>query len=173
VQVTYAMPEVRFQPLFGYSYQTFSGDDPDTSTLERFDPLFYDGSPAAWGSGSNASLAFLNSNIAAHQIWASASISSRDFVTARYYRVSANELLSPLQFGQVTRVSPDSNALISGVTDSHLADDIYFEYTRVIRPTTFLTAGLGISYPGDGIQELRSGERDVWTGGYVNIVMRF
>lgn len=173
VQVVYGFPEAQFQPRIGYTFQTFSGDDPDTAELERFDPLFYDGSPAAWGSGSNASLVFLNSNISAHQIWAAATVSPRDFLTVRYYHVRANELLSPLQFGQGTRLDPDSPTLISGVTDNHLSDDLYFEYTRVVTQNTFVTAGLGISVPGEGIRELRGGERDVWTGAYVNIVMKF
>jgi hypothetical protein len=172
VQITYSLPDVRFQPRIGYTYQTFSGDDPDTTELERFDPLFYDGSPAAWGSGSNASLVFLNTNIAAHQIWAAATVSPRDFVTVRYYNVRANELLSPLQYGQGTRLDPSGTAtLITGVTDSHLSDDLYFEYTRVVRDNAFLTAGVGISKPGAGMRAL--GAVDTWTGGYVNLVMKF
>lgn len=172
VQVTYSFPEARFTPRIGYTFQTFSGDDPDTTELERFDPLFYDGSPAAWGSGSNASLVFLNTNIYAHQIWAAATISPRDFFTVRYYHVRANELLSPLQYGQGTRLDPSGTpTLISGVTDSHLSDDLYFEYTRVVRENAFLTAGVGISEPGDGMQDI--GAIDTWTGGYVNLVVKF
>ena len=173
VQVSYAFPQSRFQPRIGYSYQTFSGDDPDTAELERFDPLFYDGSPAAWGSGANASLVFLNTNIAAHQLWASFTVTPRDFLTFRYYHVTANELLSPLQFGQVTRLDPDSLTLISGVTDSHLSDDVYVEYTRVLTPAAYLTGGLGVSFPGDGTRQQRGGISDVWTGGFVNLVVQF
>ena len=173
VQASYAFPQSPFQPRIGYTYQTFSGDDPDPPELERFDPLFYDGSPAAWGSGANASLVFLNTNIAAHQLWAAATITPRDFVTVRYYHVTANELLSPLQFGQVTRLDPESLTVISGVTDSRLSDDIYVEYTRALTPTAYLTGGLGVSFPGEGIQQQRGGVRDVWTGGFVNLVVQF
>ena len=174
VQLTYSFPDAPWQPRIGYTFQTFSGDDPDTPELERFDPLFYDGSPAAWGSGSNASLVFLNTNVNAHQIWVAATITPRDFVTARYFHVRANELLSPLQFGQGTRLDPNgSPTLISGVVDAHLSDDVYFEYTRVVTDNTFLTSGLGISVPGAGIREQIGGERNVWTGAYVNVVMKF
>lgn len=172
VQATYSFPEARFQPRIGYTFQTFSGDDPATSDLERFDPLFYDGSPAAWGSGSNASLVFLNTNISAHQIWMSATLSPRDFFTMRYYHVRANELFSPLQFGQATRlITPSSLTVVTGVADSHLSDDLYFEYTRVVRDNAFLTAGVGISEPGKGMRAI--GAVDTWVGGYVNFVVKF
>jgi len=174
VQVSYAFPDLPFQPRIGYGYQTFSGDDPDTPELERFDPLFYDGSPSGWGSGANASLVFLNTNVAAHQIWAAATLSPRDFLTFRYFHVRANELLSPLQFGQGTRLDPGgSPTLISGVRDSHLSDDLYAEYTRVLSPHAFLTVGGGVSFPGRGIRELRAGQNDVWPGAFANLVVRF
>ena len=174
IVATYAVAGLPFEPVFGYSIQSFSGDDPSTERLERFDPLFYDGSPAGWGSGANASLVFLNSNVTAQQLFVQMTVSARDFLTVRYFHVRANELLSPLQFGQGTRLAVDGTPnLISGVTDAELADDIYAEYTRILTPTTFLTAGASVSYPGGGIIEQRGGQRDIWTGGYVNIVTQF
>lgn len=174
VQASYSFPDMPFQPRLGYSYQTFSGDDPDTAQLERFDPLFYSGTPSAWASGGNASLVFLNTNVSAHQLSLAATISPRDFLTFRYFHVRANELFSPLQFGQGTRLDPGgSPTLISGVADSHLSDDLYLEYTRVLSPNIFLTGGATVSIPGEGIRELRGGERDVWPGAFVNIVARF
>ena len=172
--VAYARPDLRFSPVFGYSVQTFSGDDPDTARLERFDPLFYDGSPAGWGSGANASLVFLNSNVTSHQVYASLTVSPRDFLTLRYFHVRANELNSPLQFGQTTRIDTGgSNAVVTGVTDAHLSDDLYVEYTRILSPTTFLTAGASVSYPGAGTRDQRGGRTDVWVGAFANIVWRF
>jgi hypothetical protein len=59
------------------------------------------------------------------------------------------------------------------VTDAHLSDDFYLEYTRVLAPNAFLTGGAGVSIPGEGIRELRGGERDLWSGAFVNLVIRF
>ncbi len=171
---TYAASDLPFQPVFGYSVQSFSGDDPSTPQLERFDPLFYDGSPAGWGSGANASLVFLNSNVTAHQLFVQTTLTERDFLTFRYFHIRANQLLSPLQFGQGTRLDVNGMPnLIAGVTDAELAQDIYVEYTRILNPKTFLTVGGGVSWPGAGIIEQRGGQEDIWTGGYVNIVMSF
>jgi hypothetical protein len=47
VQAIYSMPDLAWSPTVTYSFQTFSGDDPDTATLERYDPLYYEGNPNA------------------------------------------------------------------------------------------------------------------------------
>lgn len=54
VQAGYSFDSLPWSPTLTYSYQTFSGDDPDTNTLERFDPLYYEGSPSAWATGSKS-----------------------------------------------------------------------------------------------------------------------
>lgn len=172
-RVEYAFPDLPLLPRVGYAFQAFSGDDPDTPELERFDPLLYDGSPAGWGSGANASLVFLNTNIAAHQLYTALMVSPQDFLTFRYYHVRALHLRSPLQFGQATRLDVNGTpTVLTGVTNAHLADDVYAEYTRILTPNTFLTAGFAASFPGAGTRDLRGGSRDVWLGGYVNIVWR-
>lgn len=175
VQATYAPLNARFQPRFSYTLQAFSGDDTSTSRNERFDPLFYDGSPAGFASGGNAALVFINSNVMTHQLSVAMNLSPRDFFTARYYHVRAMELNSPLQFGQATRLVGGSAApkLVSGVSDAHLSDDLYFEYTRVITPKAFLTTGIAVSFPGEGVRDLRGGEDDVWPGAYINLVYQF
>lgn len=174
LMATYSAPNLPFRPVFGYSVQSFSGDDPATSKLERFDPLFYDGSPTGWGSGANASLVFLNSNVTAQQLFVQTTLSERDFLTFRYFHIRANQLLSPLQFGQGTRLDVNGTLnLITGVTDAALARDIYVEYTRILNPNTFLTAGGSISWPGAGIIAQRGGQDDIWTGSYVNLVITF
>jgi hypothetical protein len=52
-----------WSPSLTPGYQTFSGDDPDTATLERFDPLYYQGSPSAQATGSKSASTFINSNV--------------------------------------------------------------------------------------------------------------
>ena len=175
VQASYTFADMPWTPRVTLGYQTFSGDDPDTSTLERFDPLYYEGSPTAWATGTKSASTFINSNVNAWSLAVQMRPSARDTITARYTHIRANELRSPIQFGQATRVdtSGSSANVVSGVTDAHLADDIFLEYSRIVNRNTFLTGGLAVSFPGDGIKNIVGNDADPWTGAFVNLVVNF
>lgn len=173
VQVGYTFQDLPWSPTLIYSYQTFSGDDPSTSQQERFDPLYYEGSPSSWATGSKSSVVFINTNVQAHQLALRLSPSPRDTVTLRYAHVRVNELLSPVQFGQATRFDFSVGAVTPGVTDPHLSDDFFLEYNRVLNPNTFLTVGASVSIPGEGISSLLDEDESLWYGGFVNIVFNF
>jgi hypothetical protein len=96
----------------------------------------------------------------------------RDTLTFRYARIGANELNSPIQFGQATRIDLGGK-VVTGVTDAHLADDVFVEWNRVINRNTFLSAGLAASFPGEGIDAVSGGDAPVWTGAFVNVVINF
>lgn len=175
VQAGYTFAEASWSPSLMLYYQSFSGDDPNTAALERFDPLYYDGSPAAWGTGSKSSMVFINSNVQSLGLTLSAAPSPRDRITLRYARIMANQLRSPVQFGQATRVEFGSGVsnVVSGVTNAHLADDFFLEYSRILNRHTFLTTGLSVSIPGAGITSVFPGNVPLWTGGFVNVVVNF
>ncbi|GIU67156.1 alginate export family protein [Candidatus Phycosocius spiralis] len=177
VQVGYTFAKAKWRPSITYSFQTFSGDDPDTPGLERFDPLFYEGSPSAWSTGSKSSMVFINSNVRAHGVAFRVQPSPKDTLTLRLTRIDANQLRSPLQFGQAERVDfgtgGDLPNVVAGVTASHVSDDIFLEYNRVITRNLFLSAGATISEPGEGIENTVPGGVPAWTGGYVNLVFNF
>ncbi len=175
VQATYAFSDLPWSPTLTYSYQTFSGDDPNTAANERFDPLYYEGSPSAWATGSKSSMVFINSNVASHGLALRLQPTKQDTVTLRYANIRANQLLSPIQFGQASRVDTTGGTanVISGVTNAHLADDIFIEYSRVMSRNVFLTAGFSVSIPGEGIKNTVVGDVPNWTGGFVNVVFNF
>jgi hypothetical protein len=176
IQVGYTFAGQPWRPSISYIYQSFSGDDPDTSRQERFDPLYFEGNPSAWSTGSKSSMVFINSNVNAHQLVVSVAPSPRDTITARAARISANELRSPIQFGQATRVEfVDGIANpIAGVLRAHLSDDFYLEYSRVMTPNIYLTGGLSVSAPGAGIDSIvPSVDAPHWTGGYINLIVNY
>lgn len=172
VTAGYTFETLPWSPSLTIGYQTFSGDDPTTPRLERFDPLFYEGSPSAWATGSKSASTFLNSNVRALTLALRTKPSPKDTLTLRYAHIRANELNSPIQFGQATRVDASGN-LVSGVKDAHLADDLFLEWSRILNRNTFLTAGLSVSFPGDGIDEVVGAGASTWTGGFVNVVFNF
>jgi hypothetical protein len=174
-QVGYTFASAPWAPVLTYSYQTFSGDDPATPELERFDPLYYDGSPSAWATGSKSAMIWINSNVQSHNLSLSLRPTRADTITLRYAHVRANELNSPLQFGQATRLDLGgaTGNVVTGVTDAHLSDDFFVEYQRVISRNMFLSAGVSIAMPGEGIRNVFPGDDPNWTGGFVNVVFNF
>ena len=175
LQLGYTFADTRWSPELTYSYQTFSGDDPNTTGLERFDRLYYDGSPSAWATGSKSAMLFINSNVQSHNLALSLQPTQRDTITLRYAHVRVNELLSPVQFGQATRIdlAGATGNVISGVTDPHLSDDFFLEYRRIVNRNTFLSAGVSVAVPGDGIRDAFPGNDPYWVGGFVNVVFNF
>jgi hypothetical protein len=175
LKAEYTFADHPWRPVLSYSYQIFTGDDPNTGRLERFDPLYYDGSPSAWATGSKSAMVFINSNVQSHNFSLRLTPTERDILTLRYAHVRAHELRSPVQFGQATRVefSDGISTVVSGVTDPHLSDDLFLEYTRVINPNIYLTAGFSISFPGDGIKAAAGGSAPNWTGAFINVVINY
>ncbi|MDH4064234.1 MAG: alginate export family protein [Acidobacteriota bacterium] len=88
-QAGYAFAGARGAPTLTYGLQAFSGDDPNTTRLERFDPLYYDGSPSAWATGSKSAMMFINSNVRAHNVAFRFAPTRKDAVTLRYAHVTA------------------------------------------------------------------------------------
>lgn len=172
VTAGYTFANMPWAPNVTLGYQSFSGDDPATAQLERYDPLYYQGSPSAWATGSKSASTFINSNVNALTLALRVQPTRQDTWTLRYAHIRANELNSPVQFGQATRVDLNGN-VVSGVTDGHLADDLFLEYSRIINRNTFLTAGVSVSFPGAGIDTVTGGSADPWTGGFVNVVVNF
>jgi hypothetical protein len=172
VTAGYTFANLPWSPNLTSGYQTFSGDDPDTTKLERFDPLTYQGSPSAWATGSKSASTFINSNVNALTLTLRVQPTRQDTWTLRYAHIRANELNSPIQFGQATRVDINGN-VVAGVTDKHLADDLFLEYSRIINRNTFLTAGFSVSNPGAGNDNIVVGSAPNWTGGFVNVVINF
>jgi len=175
VQVGYTFQEHSWAPTITYGFQTFSGDDPATARQERFDPLYWEGNPNSWSTGTKSSMVFLNSNVNAHQLSLRITPTPVDTLTLRYTHIRANKLLSPIQFGQGTRVDLTDGVPnpIAGVTSKHLADDVFLEYSRVLSPNLFLTAGVSVSFPGKGIASITAGKTPPWTGAFVNLVANY
>ena len=63
--------------------------------------------------------------------------------------------------------------IVAGVTDPHLADDVFLEYSRIINKNTFLTAGVSASFPGKGLELAANRDLPVWLGGFVNVVVNY
>ena len=173
--IGYNFADAPWTPSLTYTFKLFTGDNPTTRKLERFDPLYFEGTPGSWASGSKSSMVFINSNLKVHEVALAVQPSQWNKFTFRYAHISADRLASPIQFGQATRVvsTPDGFNLIAGVTKHHLSDDLFLEYNHIFSQNVFLTAGISGSFPGAGIKKLYPGKAPIWTGAFVNVVVNY
>jgi len=166
--------ELASKPKLAYTFRHFQGDDPTTDRYEKFDPLYYEGSPPLWAAGSNGSFSFLNSNVQAHRIQFSFNRTQKDVVSFYYWHLKADQINSPLQFGQAGRVTVVGGEpqLVSGVPNSHLSDDFYLENFKILSPNWYLTSGIAVSVPGRGLRALIA-DPLTWYGGLVSVAFQY
>lgn len=153
-EVNWLFATHRFTPKLAYSWSRYSGDDRSTSRFERFDPMYYGGSLDHFWYGANAAFALLNTNVRIHRLSALFVATPRDFLKFQALGFRADQLRSPLQFGQITRpeFGPGGITLVSGVTDADLATEVYAEWTRLLAPNLALTGVLSWATAGTGLE---------------------
>lgn len=177
MEVGYRFATLPFTPKLSYSARYFSGDDPFTPhRLERFDGLFYDGSPQTWSSGGNGSFAFYNSNLVVHRFRVDLVVSPQDFVNVSIWNVKAAQANSPVQYGQAARLNVANNGqfgLVSGFPNRSLSTELYFEHTRVLSQHLFLTWGVALALPQDGIKAIVPNGGKKWVGALANLTYRY
>ena len=70
VEAGYSFASSTWTPTVSYRLSYFSGDDPDTETYERWDPLLSGGTGEQWVQGANHFKVVQDSNVIAHRLQA-------------------------------------------------------------------------------------------------------
>lgn len=153
-----------FAPKFTYNYARFSGDDPSTSTYERFDPMFWGNGLDNYWFGANGSYAWLNSNIRAHRFTVDAYVSQQDIVQLQFVRTYADQLNSAIQYGQGMRFGgANGSTLLVGVPKAHLSDEIYVQYVHVFSPKLIALGFASRNFPKAGLKAIAPQGTEAWT----------
>lgn len=163
-------------PRLSLGYAVFSGDDPATARLERFDPLYYGGNGGLDGFffGVIGPNLFLNSNLRIWRANLDLVASDRDFVKLQALRFEADELNSPLQFGQGVRFDTSGSTVryLRGVQSHPLGHELLASWTRVVDANFALTTTLSMFLPASGLQDLAGGSARTWYAGGLQLTYR-
>lgn len=87
----YRFAGAEWTPAFSYRFSAFSGDDPATTTYERYDPML-SGGLAEWVQGVNFKKVIGNSNVNVHRLRATAKPSDTLNLTLDLFDFEAREL---------------------------------------------------------------------------------
>lgn len=148
-------------PKFTVHVARFSGDDPATSTYERFDPMYWGNGLDNWWFGANGAYSWLNANLRAQRYIIDLAFSQQDFMQFQYVRASVDQINSAVQFGQGARFT--ANQLIVGVPESGLSNEFYLQYSHVFTPKLIATAFVSVSVPRDGVRAVAPQGTETWT----------
>lgn len=69
-EIGYGFADAKWSPTISYRISSFSGDDPNTGTYERWDPLLSGGTGEQWVQGANHFKVVQDSNVIAHRLQA-------------------------------------------------------------------------------------------------------
>lgn len=150
VWLGYRMAETRWQPAFSYRWSTFSGDDPDTATFERFDPLF-SGGLGNFLPGIVFSKVYKNANLTTHRATLSLKPKPNLELILDYFQHRANDLnnlggIGPLQ----TLASTD------------IGQEVTFTAYHYIGRHLFLQGIASVGLPGEAIEQALGGDTENW-----------
>lgn len=141
-QIGYTVRDLPWAPTLSYRYAYFSGDDPDTSAFERFDPLLSGGSPDTWIQGANLVKIYQNSNLITHQLVLRLRPSQRFDLSLQYIHLSASE-----------RNNLGGTQALSFLESSEIGQEITLTGRYNLSRNFLLYASSSVAFPGAAIQQ--------------------
>nr|WP_240901036.1 alginate export family protein [Thioalkalivibrio sp. XN8] len=150
VWLGYRMSETRWQPAVSYRWSTFSGDDPDTQSFERFDPLF-SGGLGNFLPGIVFSKVYKNANLTTNRATLSVKPRPDLELILDYFHHRADDLnnlggIGPLQ----TLASRD------------IGQELTFSAYHYIGRHLFLQGIASVGMPGAAIDQALGGNTENW-----------
>lgn len=147
----WAFANLPWSPTISYRYARFSGDDPDTSQFERWDPLFSGGTGEQWVQGINHFKVFQDSNIVAHRI------------QARLRPTPQIELVPQLWFFQTeSPTNLGGNPALSFLGSKDLGFEANMSAKYFMSRNILIQGSVAATFPGEAVDDALGGNSDPW-----------
>lgn len=157
----YTAQDVSWRPAISYRFAGFSGDDPNTSTYERFDPL-QAGGLSDWLQGINLGKVYNNSNGFSHRITLSVQPSDSVSLSLDYYYRFAD---------QINNLG--GNPALQTLQAHDIGHEVLFNGRYFLSENFLLQGVAAIAFPGTAIQQALSDETDPWLTLQLSLFMFF
>jgi hypothetical protein len=144
--IGYIAREATWTPSISYRYALFSGDDPDTETFERWDPLLSTGL-GIWLQGVSFGKIVSNSNLATHRVQLNVVPVETLNVTFDYHKLTVPET-----------DDSTSNRVPGILSSSDLGQEFTMSARWAINRNLYLQGIASYAMPGEALDELGADE---------------
>lgn len=157
----YTAEDVPWRPGISYRFAGFSGDNPNTSAYERFDPLLA-GGLGDWLQGINLGKIYNNSNTFSHRITLQVQPSNNLSLSLEYYYRFADELNNL-----------GGNPALSTLDSRYIGQEFLLT-SRYFLSDNFMLQGVGaIAFPGRAVREASNNDTSPWLTLQLSLFMFF
>lgn len=157
----YTAEQVPWRPSLSYRFAGFSGDNPNTATYERFDPL-QAGGLSDWLQGISLGKLYPNSNSLSHRITLSTQPSPDLSLSLDYYYRFADELNNL-----------GGNPALSTLGSRYIGQEFLLT-SRYFLSQNFMLQGVGsVAFPGSAIRDAVSPSTSPWVTLQLSLFMFF
>jgi hypothetical protein len=144
--IGYIAREAAWTPSLSYRYALFSGDDPDTESFERWDPLLSTGL-GIWLQGISFGKIVSNSNLATHRVQLNAVPVETLNVTFDYHKLTVPEA------GDV-----NANRVPGTLSSSDLGQEFTLSARWAINRNLYLQGVASYAVPGEALKDIGADE---------------
>lgn len=151
VEVGYSFPQARWSPTVSYRVSKFSGDDPNTSTYERWDPMLSGGNGEQWVQGASHFKVVQDSNVIAHRL------------QARFRPHPKFELVPQLwAFYADEKNNIGGNPALSFLDGDEYGFEANITGKWFVNRNTYVHGHLAYTWPGSATKDALGGDADGW-----------
>lgn len=162
IEAGYQFSDVQWNPALSYRYSRFSGDKPDTTKFERWDPLFAGGGGDEWVQGLNEYKVVQTSNVVAHRFMARLRPTQRWELTPQFWVFRA-DTLNNLGGAQA----------LSILSSKDLGQEINLTARYVSSASLIFVYSAAYTRPGEAIRSSLSNNYKNWLSASALAIMRF
>jgi Alginate export len=161
-EIGYSFNEAKWKPAVSYRISYFSGDDPSTSTYERWDPLLSGGNGEQWVQGANHFKVVQDSNVIAHRLQARLRVAPKVEVVPQLWAFYADQTNNIGGNPALTFLSDDEYGYEANVTVKWFASR-----------NVYVHGHIAYTVPGQAVKDALGGTEKNWLSAMVFVRYAF
>ena len=140
-----------WSPTLSYRFAQFSGDDPQTDTYERWDPLLSGGNGEQWVQGINHFKVFQDTNLLAHRFQLRLRPTPNIELVPQYWMFRAQSL-----------TNLGGNPALSFLGDDDLGQELNLTVKYFPNPQVFVQGHIAWTQPGEAVSQALGNKAQDW-----------